>query len=125
MRIERVRPRASLLVAVAAFAGGFLLTSCRKVVDSLAVVQLAEHTASVAVGGSIPLELLAVDPPGYVPDVKWSSSDPATASVRGTSSLSAEVDGLRPGQVRIIVAGGGSADTALVSVLATPAGVRR
>lgn len=125
MRIERVRPRASLLFAAAVLAGGLLLSSCRKVVDSLAVVELTEHTASVAVGQSITLELLAVDPPGYVPDVKWSSSDPATASVQATSSLTADVQGLRPGQVQITARGAGTSDTGIVTVLATPAGAVR
>jgi hypothetical protein len=81
------------------------------------VVQLASHAASVSVGDTVRLSLLPMLPPGYVPSVTWSSSNPATASVESAGSLGGRVAGLQPGQAVITAAGEAACDSAVVTVV--------
>ncbi len=64
-------------------------------------VQIAQHDVTLAVGDSTTLFLLLMLPPGYVPHVTWSSSDPNTVSLRQIGSTSAVARGLRIGQAII------------------------
>jgi hypothetical protein len=85
--------------------------------EQIPVVQLSEHEATLGVGDWIHLHLLPVLPPGYVPPVTWSSTNPETATVESVEPLVGEVRGLSPGQTVVLVAGEGASDSAVVIVL--------
>jgi len=84
--------------------------------DRIPVVQLLAPSASIAVGDTLRVTLLPVLPPGYVPPVTWSSSDPAVASVSSTGASSARVDGLQAGGTVIRAAGDGARDSLFLTV---------
>jgi hypothetical protein len=84
--------------------------------EPMPVVQLSEHEHTIWVDYSLYLDLLPALPPGYVPSVTWSSSNPAVASVEPVDSLVGLVRGLSPGQVVILVSGEGASDSATVVV---------
>jgi hypothetical protein len=84
--------------------------------EPMPVVQLSEHEHTIWVDYSLHLDLLPPLPPGYVPSVTWSSSNPAVASVEPVDSLVGLVRGLSPGQVVILVSGEGASDSATVVV---------
>jgi hypothetical protein len=90
--------------------------------DRIPVVQLMQDSAVIAVGDTLEAVLLPMLPPGYVPPVSWSSSDPSVASVSATGSTSARVDGLRAGVAVIRVAGQGAQDSLVVTVTAADPG---
>ena len=100
-----------------------MATACRDPVEPerIPVVQLAPHASSIAVGDTLHLWLLRMLPPGYVPRVSWSSSDPATVRVERAGLSDAMVRGLRPGQAAITAVGKGASDSAVVTVVG-PAG---
>lgn len=64
--------------------------------------------------------LMPVLPPGYVPPVQWSSSDPAIASVFPIGTHAARVLGVRTGEAVIHVAGEGARDSLVVTVISGP-----
>ena len=80
------------------------------------VVQLAPHEETIALGDSLHLHLLPMLPPGYVPAVTWSSSNPEVASVEPIGPTMARVIGLSPGQTMIHVFGDGARDSTTVIV---------
>ena len=84
--------------------------------ERVPVVQLVQDTVSMAVGDTIRLGLLPVLPPGYVPKVTWSSSNPNTATVEKAGWSDAMVRALNPGTAVITVAGDGARDSVFVSV---------
>lgn len=81
------------------------------------VVQLAPHEETIALGDSLNLHLLPMLPPGYVPPVTWSSSNPDVASVEPIGPTMARVLGLSPGQSMIHVFGDGARDSTTVIVV--------
>jgi hypothetical protein len=85
--------------------------------DRIPVVQLAEHSATIMVGDTARASLLPMLPPGYVPTVEWSSSDPDIASVVPKAASVARVAGLRAGEAVIHVAGEGARDSLFVTVI--------
>lgn len=87
--------------------------------ERIPVVSLSEHEVTLAVGDSIPLQLLLMLPPGYVPSVTWSSSNPEIASVESPIKGEGLVRGLFPGQAVILVSGEGASDSAMVFVTPT------
>jgi len=93
------------------------LAACSSGPDRIPVVQLAEHAATIVVGDTTRAWLLPVLPPGYVPEVEWSSSDPAIAKVEPTAARAARVTGLRVGEAMILVAGEGAEDSLVVTVI--------
>lgn len=84
--------------------------------ERIPVVQLSEGEATLGVGDWIQLHLLPVLPPGYVPPVTWSSTNPEVATVEPVLSLVGEVRGLSPGQTVIRVSGEGASDSATVVI---------
>jgi len=84
--------------------------------DRIPVVQLMQDSAVIAVGDTLQAVLLPMLPPGYVPTVSWSSSDPSVAGVSATGSMSARIDGLGVGLAVIRVAGQGAQDSLVVTV---------
>ncbi len=85
------------------------------------VVQLLQHEATLGVGDSVGLSLLPMLPPGYVPPVTWSSSNPAVAAVDSPMNSMCWVKGMSPGQATILVSGEGKSDSATV-VVSPPGG---
>jgi len=69
------------------------------------VVQLRVETDTISAGDTLQETLLPFLPPGYVPPVTWSSSDPAVATVGPQTGL---VVGIAPGQAVIHAVGTGS-----------------
>ncbi|MCG6956645.1 MAG: hypothetical protein LJF04_11715 [Gemmatimonadetes bacterium] len=84
--------------------------------NRIPVVQLMQDSAIIAVGDTLQAVLLPMLPPGYVPPVDWSSSDPTVAGVSATGSTSARIDGLKAGAAVIRVAGEGAEDSLVVTV---------
>lgn len=84
--------------------------------DQIPVVQLMQDSAVIVVGDTLQAVLLPMLPPGYVPPVSWSSSDPAVASVFATGAMSARIDGLQAGVAVIRVGGQGAQDSLVVTV---------
>jgi len=84
--------------------------------EPIPIVQLLEGEATLGVGDSVLLSLLPVLPPGYVPPVTWSSSNPAVASVDSPMNSMCWVRGMSPGQAVILVSGEGKSDSARVVV---------
>jgi uncharacterized protein YjdB len=84
--------------------------------ERIPVVQLFQDSATIAVGDTFAATLLPMLPPGYVPSVEWSSSQPGVASVGATTATSATVRGLQAGHAVIHVAGDGSQDSLRVTV---------
>jgi hypothetical protein len=84
--------------------------------DRIPVVQLLQDSAVMTVGDTLQAVLLPMLPPGYVPPVSWSSSDPAVAEVSATGTTSARVDALQAGLAVIRVAGEGARDSLVVWV---------
>ncbi len=85
--------------------------------DRIPKVQLEVETATLAVGDTLQARLLPMLPPGYVPPVEWSSSNPTIAGVLATGTLTARVTGLQAGQAVIHVAGEGARDSLRVTVV--------
>lgn len=83
-------------------------------------IQLMTHSATLAVGQSFEVGPLPLLPPGYVPPVDWSSSNPGVASVAPTGKTTARVTGIQPGEAVIHAAGEGAWDSLHVTV--TPGG---
>jgi hypothetical protein len=81
------------------------------------VVQLAPHEETIALGDSLMLHLLPMLPPGYVPAVSWSSSNPEVAPVEPIGPTMAKVLGLSPGQSMIHVFGDGARDSTTVIIV--------
>ena len=86
--------------------------------DGVPVVQLREHAASLLVGDSIVLQLLGLPllPPGYVPPVRWSSSNPSVVAVSAREGSGAVARGLLVGEAFIAASGEGARDSILVTV---------
>jgi len=91
----------------------------RDALRRVAVVQLLDRAADVVVGDTVRLSLLHLPmlPPGYVPPVSWSSSDPGTATVQRVGPTAATVRGIRAGQAVITAAGEGASDSAVITVV--------
>lgn len=80
-----------------------------------AVVKVFPRSATMVPGDTLQVTLLSPIDFGYIPPVRWSSSDPAVAAVNATGLVTA----LDVGQAVIRVAGGGAEDS--LSVTVTPA----
>lgn len=114
--MRRTLIRSLLLLGFMGASG--LLVSCSDATapEGTPVVQFAEHAATVAVGDTVRLTLLPMLPPGYVPQVTWSSSNVGTATVTASGTLSARVTGVRAGQVVITATGEEVSDSVEVTV---------
>lgn len=99
--------------------GAVLLATCSSPSEPerVPVVQLREHSVTIAVGGTFQAALLPMLPPGYVPPVAWASSHPSIATVAPTGSTSADITGQRAGEAVIRVAGEGARDSLRVTVI--------
>ena len=82
------------------------------------LIQLMTHSATIAVGQSFEVGPLPLLPPGYVPPVDWSSSNPGVASVTSIGRTTARVTGMQPGEAVIHAMGEGARDSLLVTVTA-------
>jgi len=82
------------------------------------LIQLVADSATVAVGESFEVGPLPLLPPGYVPPVDWSSSNPGVASVASTGRTTARVTGIQPGVAVIHAMGEGARDSLHVRVTA-------
>lgn len=85
------------------------------------VIQLMTHSATLAVGQSFEVGPLPLLPPGYVPPVDWSSSNPGVASVVSIGRTTARVTGVQPGEAVIRATGEGARDSLQVTVTAPAA----
>ena len=85
-------------------------------IDRIPVVQFAEDSVSVVVGGSAEVHLLPMLPPGYVPTVTWRSSSLATATVSPQTWGTAVVAGIGVGEAVVSASGEGAADSVVVTV---------
>lgn len=83
-----------------------------------AQIQLVADSATIAVGQSFEVGPLPLLPPGYVPPVDWSSSNPGVASVTSIGRTRARVTGVQPGEAVIHAMGEGARDSLLVTVTA-------
>lgn len=106
-----------LLILVGMTCMAFLLACSESSdVDRIPVVQFAEDSVSVAVGGAVEVHLLPMLPPGYVPAVTWNSSNLTKATVSAQSWTSAVVAGVGVGEATVSASGEGAADSVIVTV---------
>jgi len=82
------------------------------------IIQIVADSETVAVGQSFGVGPLPLLPPGYVPPVDWSSSNPGVASVTSTGRTTARVTGIQAGEAVIHATGEGARDSLHVTVTA-------
>ncbi len=114
--MRRTIIRSLLLLGVTGASGLLVACSDTTAPEGTPVVQIAEPAATVAVGDTVRLTLLPMLPPGYVPQVTWSSSNVGTATVTASGNWSALVTGVRAGQVVITATGEEASDSVEVTV---------
>ncbi len=114
--MKRTSRRALIFIGLTCTASLLACTQQSTGIDRVPVVQFLDDSASVAIGGSVEVGLLPMLPPGYVPEVTWSSSDLATATVAAQGRTSALITGVGIGRAVISASGEGATDSVIVTV---------
>lgn len=112
MRPSRFHITAFAVVAVALFGACSGPTD----VQSIPVVQIGGFFGELTVGDTAVISLLPMLPPGYVPQVTWTTSDATVLSLEMRGSRAVLARALSAGDATVKAAGDGVQDSVVVTV---------